>query len=419
MKVTFVLPKYSNIWEPVGVGLIISYCKSNYRGRLKFVVKHENFDRVSDIIGSCLQSDVVAFSCTTPTYKRVLNLARFIKKQHKKAKFVVGGWHPTTVFGKEINTEVFDHIVIGEGEKSFLSILEGTTDKIVNSRDKLSFTELPWADRNIIHQERHLDLCYFMCKERIASLQSVRGCKMHCTMCGEYCMSGIFDSETNPLRIRNPVDVVNEIEYLHKYFDIDRFKFLDPTWSVTEESVFAFCEEKIRRGNKLKWDAMVHAGIATEKSLEMMSKANCDIIMVGCESGSQKVLNSIRKGLTVEKIKKVFEWGRKYGLNRRAFFILGLPEDTKDSIEQTKKLIRDIDPDIVGFTILCPYPGSDYYEKEKFNNVDWQYADEYSNDFWKTDNFTNTELKKLQEDLSIEFYNKLPYHQREVMRLGV
>jgi radical SAM superfamily enzyme YgiQ (UPF0313 family) len=228
-------------------------------------------------------------------------------------------------------------------------------------------------------------------------------------------MTGKYDSKNNPLRLRLPKDTLNEVESLKAKYNIGRFKFVDPTWSVNDDYVYNFCYEKIRCGNYLPWDAMVHAGIATEFSIRMMSKANCDTIMVGCESGSQKILNDIRKGLTVEKIKKVFEWGRKYGLNRRAFFMLGMPNESSDSIMDTIQLIKDIDPDVVGFTILCPLPGTEFYDKEKFKDVDWSKADEYENDFWETKNFKNEELKKIQKILCQMFKEKLPWHQRFFM----
>jgi len=228
-------------------------------------------------------------------------------------------------------------------------------------------------------------------------------------------MSGKYNEELNPLRLRLPKDTLDEIDYVNDKYHINRFKFVDPTWSVNDDYVANFCFEKIRRGNYLPWDAMVHAGIVSEAALKMMSKANCDVIMVGCESGSQKILNDIRKGLTVDKIKKVFDWGRKYGLKRRAFFMIGMPNELEETIQETINLIKEIDPDVVGFTMLCPYPGTDFYDKEKFKDVDWKRADEYQNNFWETKNFTNQQLKDIQKQLCEMFKEKLPWHQRYFM----
>lgn len=426
MRVTLVSPTYHNIWEALWAGYLVAYIKKNYKKQdIQFNFFHGNFDDLNAVeqddltllysleMSTAARSDIVGISCTTPTYPEAIRIAKLLKSLNKKVHIVLGGWHPTVV--GEIEDDCVDQIVIGEGEAAFLEIIKGNKDKVVYG-ERLSFSRIPWPDRTIIKYGRQVDWCEKEFGERIASIQSVRGCKMGCAMCAEKCMSGKYNSKTNPLRLRLPKDTLDEVDSLRDKYKIQRFKFVDPTWSVDDDYVYNFCYEKIRRGNYLPWDAMVHAGIATEFSIRMMSKATCDTIMVGCESGNQGILNDIHKGLTVEKIKKVFEWGKKYGLKRRAFFMLGMPNESLESIRDTIQLIRDIDPDVVGFTILCPYPGTAFYDKEKFKNVDWSKADEYENDFWETKNFTNQQLKEFQRVLCKMFEEKLPWHQRQFMR---
>lgn len=403
MKVTFISPKYHNFWEPVGIGYIISYCKTNYSGKLKISYFHESFDNATDILNEAVKSDVVGITCTTPTYSSAIGFAKFIKWKNKNVRIVLGGWHPTVV-GK-IESGYVDQIVVGEGEEAFLNILNGNTDKVVYGK-MLEFKDLFWPDRPKINEGRHLDYCFDNFGERIASFQSIRGCRMKCKMCAEQLMSH------NNLRLRDPQDTMNEIECVSKMWGIDRFKFLDATWALSEDYVTSFCDEKLRRDNKLPWEAMVHAGFVTENMLRIMKQANCDIIMVGVESGSQQLLNEMGKGLTIEKIKKVFEWGRKYNLQRRAFFILGMPNETPETVFQTLQLAEEIDPDVFGMTILCPYPGTQYYDPIKHKDVDWSQADEYSNDFWGTKNFTNADLKRIQKSFAERFKDKIPWHMR-------
>ncbi len=408
MRVVLVSVAYHNIWESLWAGYIISYCKKNYIGDLEFEFYHENFDTFETICTAGAFSDVVGISCTTPTYKHGIEIARKIKQLNDKVHIVLGGWHPTII--GNIEDEGIDQIVVGEGEAAFLDILNGNRDKIVYG-ERLSFNKLPWPDRKITNYGRQVDWCEKEFGERIASVQSVRGCKMSCAMCGERYMSGKYNKKTNPLRLRDPKDTLDEIDFLSKEYKINRFKFVDPTWSVDDSYVEEFCVEKIRRGNYLPWDANVHAGIVSEDSIKMMSKASCDIIAVGCESGSQKILNDIGKGVTTEKIRKVFEWGRKYGIKRRAYFMLGMPNEELEDVWKTIKLIKEIDPDIVGFTFLAPYPGTDMYEDVKDKNIDWSNVDEYSNNIWCNKAFTNEELKMLQETLCCMFKAKLPWHQ--------
>jgi len=225
-------------------------------------------------------------------------------------------------------------------------------------------------------------------------------------MCSEKCMTG--DSN---IRVRDPNDTLDEIEYLIRDYNINRVKFVDPTLTIDEKHVWEFCEEKIRRGIDIKFDAMLHASTATEGMIQIMAAANCDVFMVGVESGDQRILNDINKGTTISKIERVFKWGKKYGINRRAFFILGTPLEDMKSIENTRKLIYGISPDIVGFTILTPFPGNSYY-RDEFKDVDWSKCNEYTNDFWYCPSFTNEELKQIQKKLNKEFEHILISHQR-------
>ena len=206
---------------------------------------------------------------------------------------------------------------------------------------------------------------------------------------------------------------------MHDTYGITKFKFVDPTWCYPKWWTKDFCTTKVAwegAANKLSWEAMVHASFIDKQSLELMKYSDCHQINVGCESGSQRILNDIRKGTTVNKIRKVFKWGKEVGLEMRAFFIIGMPNENINDVVDTIELIYDIDPDIVGITILCPYPGTHFYSRE-FNDVDWGEADEYSNTFWNTYNFSNSELHKIQEFISGLFEEKLPAHQKEVMNI--
>lgn len=403
MKITFISPYYSNIWEQLGVGYIASYCKHLYKGDLELKFYHENFDLTSDIIDYSSDSDIVALSCTTPTFQRGVLMARLLKQLNSSIHTVMGGWH-TTTSRKNPNKNYIDQIVIGEGEEAFLSILKGKRKKIVYGK-KLDFTDLYWPDREFINQKRQLDYCEKNFGERIGSFISRRGCPMSCSICGEHCMS-----EGN-LRIRDSEDVLDEIESVNKEYNLSKFKFCDPTWNYPVSAAITFCEQKIKRQMTLPWEGMGHASFITKDLLKLMKKANCEQINIGCESGNQEILNEIGKGTTPSKIKQVFKWGKEIGIQMRGFFIVGLPNETQETIEETKQLIRDISPDVFGITLMCPYPGTKYY-KDEYENVRWSYQGEYDNDIWQTKNFNNMELREIIKDFNNEFYDKLVTHQK-------
>jgi len=401
MKITFIVPKFHNIWEPIGVGYIKAFCdKFSWRFN-EWNFFHGNFTSEDEIIKEASKSDIVAFSCTTSTFQKGYEIARKIKEINSKVFIVFGGWHSTTSF---INTDsVINEVIRGEGEqefKRFLSTFPYKASDIFPS--KIEFKNLPWPDRDFIQQDKFLDLCEKQCGERILSFQSRRGCMMNCTMCGEYCMSG------KGVRIRDNDDLLDEIEYTFDKYNATMFKFVDPTWSYPKSHAKEFCVKKMLR-NSFKWESMVHASYIDKELMTLMMHSNCIQMNVGCESGSQRILNAMKKGTTPHQIKKVFKWGKELGIQMRAFFLIGL-EETIEEIELTKQLIRDIAPNFLGVSILSPYPGTKYY-RDKFKNEDWETIDMH-NSFWSTKYFSNKDLYKIQKEIYVEFKDIVIYHQR-------
>lgn len=412
MKVVLIQPYYSNIWEALGLGYIGSYVKKNYKGDLDLQFYQGNFDGDYEVIKGCEDADYVAFSCTTPAYPHAERLEHQIRKRNNKAVFIYGGWHPTALPHK--CTTDRRQIVCGEGEHAFLQILEGDTDPIVYGT-KLGWDELPWPDRDLIKNERTIDLCNNMIGKKITSFQANRVCPVHCVFCSEHIMTGKMNRKTNPIRSRDVKDVCDEIEFVIDRYGIDYFKFVDATFDVSAQYVIDFCQEKIKRNINLEWEALVHASFATEEMFYWLRESNCEQINVGVESGSDKVLRTVGKGTKTEVVRRVFEWGKKYGIERRAFFILGMPNETREDIFLTEKLVDEIQPDVVGFTILCPYPGTPLYNEEMMKNVDWAVMDEYSNPYWSTEHFTNRELHAWQAYFTTKFKEQVNYRQKELI----
>lgn len=412
MKVALIQPYYFNVWEPLGLAYIASYCKKNFKGDLKFDFYQGYFDPDETILEGAKDSDIAAFSCTSPTFMHGLSLARKLKKTNPGIRTVFGGFHVSAL--KELIVEdCIDHIVVGEGEKAFLRILEGEKGRIVQG-EAVSFDELPWPDRDIIRNERTIDLCEEMTGMRITSFQANRVCPFRCRYCAEKAVTGLFNRKTNPIRSRNIKNLLDEIEFVSGKYDLDFFKFVDATFDTSPEYVISFCREKIERNFALEWECMIHAGIAKKEMFEWLKKANCKQINVGCESGSPRVLKDMNKGTTIDKIIDVFDWAREYGIERRAFFLLGMPSETEEDIRMSDQLVERIRPDVFGVTILCPYPGGGLYDHETMKNIEWEKTDEYSNDFWCTEHFTNEDLKKWQKYLTDKYKDSLAWHHKKM-----
>lgn len=119
------------------------------------------------------------------------------------------------------------------------------------------------------------------------------------------------------------------------------------------------------------------------------------------------------KGLRTERLINVFRWARNAGLERRAYFILGMPNESAEDVRKTEELIRQLEPEVVGVTILCPYPGSDLYNPDCHQTINWAETDEYGNDFWRTKYLSNAELHQWQEKLIHIFSDRAAWHHHQ------
>lgn len=416
-KVVLVQPYYENIWEPIGLGYIASYLKKHFVGELELSCFQGNFDTDETIINNCKDADVVGFSCTSPAYPHALRLAKSIKKINPKVRTVVGGFHPSALPEECASEEFIDQVVVGEGEKAFLDIVNGNTESIVHGT-KLPMSELPWPDRKIIKNHRTVALCESMNTKRIASFQCNRVCPVNCAFCAERIVSGRYNKTRNPIRSRDVSELCDEIEHVIKELDLNYFKFVDATFDITPDFVIEFCKEKIKRGITTEWECLIHCSFTTEEMFMWLKKAQCHQVNMGVESGSNKILRDIGKGLQVKTIKKAFGWAKKHGIERRGFFLFGMPNETREDLLLTEALIDEIEPDVVGFTILCPYPGTKLYDPIKHKDVDWEKADEYSNDFWYTEHFSNIELKAQQAYFKTKYDLKLCERQEDSSQVG-
>jgi radical SAM superfamily enzyme YgiQ (UPF0313 family) len=301
-----------------------------------------------------------------------------------------------------IKHQQVDMVVQGEGETGLLEILKSTRTKgIVQSKIIKNLDTIPMADRKLIHQERTLALTEKQDGERIASVLSSRGCLFNCVFC-----TGDHDVFKGRVRRRSVWHVLEEIQQLTDRWHIDFLKFADAEINSSLGWLQSFCKEKINRGITVPWAGNIHAALMNYDTLRLMKETNCREIWIGCESGSPHVLKEMGKGITPEQIKQVFEWARQVGLRRRAYFMVGFPTETPEDFKMTMQLAEEVDADTYGMTILCPYPGTTLYS-DAYSTVDWSNADEYGNDFWRTEHFTNSELKQLQTEFMDRFQNRL------------
>jgi len=413
MKIVFVQPDVGfkgHTWEALGIGYIIAYLKKHYNGGLDIEFYSGFYDGDEQIIEASKSADIIGFGCTSPQYKHGLHLAKQIKQ--KNNHIVFGGIHPSVLPEKMLAENCIDAVVIGEGELAMLQLVQDVTHGLDISRRSYRtkyFTEvdeLPFPDREAIKNERNIQQAYHDGGLRITSVLSSRGCPFRCSFC---CSRNLWQHQT---RFRSPLNIIDELEDLVLDWEIQFVKFADDTFTINRQQVVDFCKLKMERGIEIPYGANAHISTIDREILGYLTESGCQELWYGVESGSPRILREMHKSIDIEKTKEVFRITKEFGIKTRAYFLLGTPIETVEDIDMTERLCDELQPDIVGFTLLAPFPANEYFDYDTMANWDWSQFDEYSNDWVSTETISNQELKNIQQRLVAKYQNVATFRQR-------
>ena len=189
------------------------------------------------------------------------------------------------------------------------------------------------------------------------TLISGRGCPYKCSFCVlPQTMMG------QRYRFRSPTNVVDEIEYDLKLFPfLKGIMFEDDTLTADRNRCREICLEILHRGLDIWWGCNTRADVLDQDLLTLMHRAGCDLFVVGYESGSQQILNKIRKGLKLEVAREFTRLAKKAGIYIHGCFIFGLPGETTETIMETLRFMKELQLDTVQIYAATPYPGTKFY----------------------------------------------------------
>ena len=430
MKVSFVRARYPSVWEPTNLMYVSAFIKKNYQRELEVQILDGYFDSDNEILKSVADSDFVGFSGTTPQLGHIIHLSKLVKSENKDIRIVAGGYGPSLQPHKILNEPSIDHLIIGEGEQSMLDLVKGITkDKIISNLPIADVDSIPNPDRDSIDLNRYISIAEKEEGRRVTSIMTERGCAFACTFCAEgefgtiWRKASMKDGEINyerPIRVRgrNPKLVVEEMKEVKERFNITFFKMNDAETNPSRAHFINLCKEMVKQKLDVPWGCNMRCDKMDDEMCEWAVKAKCEEFWMGLESGSPEIHRHINKGTTVEMIRKAFQISKKHGIARRTYCLLGTPPESYDTIKQTEKFIEEVDPDIIGFSILAPYPGTSYWTKE-YDEMDWSDVDEFSNTMWNSKFLSNKELRTEQARLIEKFRDKLAPIIKKKQKLGI
>ena len=362
-----------------------------------------------------LNPSLVGISVVTAKYKSALTLAELIKQINPRIKIIAGGIHPTLCPEEMLKTGVFDYVVRGEGEYTILDLLNALKNgNPVRQIKGLSFTEngniihnpdrelienldtLPWSANRLILNKKD------MVPDDFAHLIASRGCPYNCIFCASYKLW------THRVRCRSPKNIVDEIKMIKEQYSPIYFYFQDDSFTINKDFVHRLCEQMINEQLKVRWVCETRADLVTDELIKMLHRAGCFKIVLGAESGNEATLSRINKQVTKGQIRDAVRICKKNGLETSLYFMIGFPWETEKEINDTVRMMEELDPQYAVFSVATPYPGTELYsicQNEKLlpDSLDWSTFFHQSPEMFLTNKLTREQTKKIIEEVAKKF----------------
>ena len=371
---------------------------------------------------SGFQPDLVGISVLTVKVPSALRVASLCKIARRKIPVVVGGEHPTARPEHLLKDDNVDFAVRGEGEETMCELVDTLdSDGRLEGIDGLSFKRRGRIchnkNRALIKNLDNLPIPY---RDALANKETYRpvdfglimgsrGCPYRCAFCPNQNLWG------RRVRFRSISGIVNEIKSVKETYSTEYFSFRDYSFSVDPKWTMELCKRIREEKLDIQWECTTRPDLVNEEIISMMKDAGCTTIRIGIESGSDRVLNEIRKDLSLKEIKAAARILNRHNLYWAAYFMFGLPSETKEDIEKTLALIYEIDPPFVTMARYTPLPGSEMYEalveegRIRESEADWG---QWSNQ-WLQKSFMRAMSQDEFRDIMEDIARRIDEHNRQ------
>ncbi len=361
-------------------------------------------------------------------------------RRNVPVKTLVGGLHPSALPKRTMEEELTDFVCEGEGFSTIAELLEVLRrdydtkefkikglwyrkdgEIVANERAPLIQDlegEPPHVSWDLLPMDKyraHNWHCFQepgQKRQPYAVLYTSLGCPFKCHFC---CINAIFGEAG--IRYRNPAKVIEEIDTLVNTYGVKNIKIIDEMFVLKEKHVLDICNLIIQRGYKLNIWAYARINTVNEKLLRRLKDAGFTWLAYGIESGNDRVLKSVTKGITVEKTKQVVKLTQDMGINVIGNYIFGLPEDDLQSMQDTLDLAMELNCEFANIYCATAYPGSPLYEqaiKEGWKLPDtWGSYSPYSYEHLPlpTKYLTSVEVLSFRDEAYIKYYTNEKYQK--------
>ena len=449
MKLALINPDRISVDPPLGIAYIASYLR-----------KYGNFDDIviidkEDPIKAVRKEkpDVVGISATTSDFPEANRIAKEIKESFE-VPLIIGGHH-ISLMSQHLPLSNFDMAVLGEGEQTMLELMQSYEKnrgfqpeklKEINGlafldNDNLKMTQsrkpiepldlIPYPARDLLKMEKYYLLprkSFFPGKLVVTTgIITSRGCPYKCV----FCSSSAFW----PIRVRfhSPEYVVGEVKMIVEKYKVDHMEIWDDLFNVNKKRIERIGQLMKEEGLKDKVNFVVNgrANLIDREMCKLLKDMNVVRISLGLESGSERILKYLKKGMvSVKDNRRAIRLCKQFGIETNGFFIIGSPPETEEDLKDTLSLVRDENLDTFSIFQLAPFPGTEIwkYALEKdivSENINFNYKQlaipTFKPDLIMTENISEEKFKEwynlFQEEVAKKYYKKIKFELKHLKYL--
>ena len=385
MRILFVHPNYKSggaeiagNWSPGWVAYVAGYLKAGGYDDYRFVdamVDDLNEEQLRAVFRA-EQPDLIGTTAMTPAIYTAQRLLQIAKEECPKAVTFLGGIHATFMFQQILGEAPWiDAIVRGEGEAITLNLVRavdegrwpaergsvkgiayvGEDGKVVATpaEEPIKDVDSIWPDWGVLDWKKYI---YIPMGVPVATPNMARGCPFTCSFCSQW-------KFWRDYRVRDPKKVVDEIEMLIKDYGVGFFILADEEPTINKAKFIEFCQELIDRDLGILWgiNTRVTDVMRDEDLLPFYRKAGLVHISLGTEAAAQLNLDRFVKETTVAQNKRAIQLLQQNGIVTEAQFIVGLENETRETLEETYQMVMDWGADMANWSMFTPWPFSDMF----------------------------------------------------------
>ncbi|KKN39911.1 hypothetical protein LCGC14_0738810 [marine sediment metagenome] len=352
--------------QPMGLCSLKAAAKEALPGKVQVKVLDAGGLETGEVAAEVFryEPEVVGITTFTEARHKALAVARATKNIFPDALTLLGGVHATHTATQILDNYPFvDVVLIGEGEKNFVDFLispETVKGIVYRGREGIKTRKdpgmikdldtLPFPDYSDLDLSKYIETEGPGKGQPLMAIETSRGCPYNCSFCSSRSVWG-------NIRYKSVKRVLDEIDY---WFDrgYRYFSFIDDIFTIDTNRTIEICRGLINRSTYVTWKCQTRTDRVDDRVLNLMNLAGCRLIAFGVESGSPTVLDAINKKETPDDIKMAFELCRQHKIESVFNIIVGSPGETKDTLKETRNLIKECNPTHIATAALRAYPGS-------------------------------------------------------------